>query len=119
MLGYDSSNSYRIYLTFKHRVMVSRLFWLIAAENVTKVDLFELEGTEHELDMMLDSPNLAGDEPTSSPPAVETASSEEKKEDLVDGTQKNIKKNLDMGIFHTIQSSEGPSERVMRQMGLT
>ena len=69
-VGYDSGNSHRIYFPSKNRVVVSRdvklheIFGLSAAENGTQVDLLELDEIEHELDTMLDSPNLPGEEPT-------------------------------------------------------
>ena len=46
--------------------------------------------------MMLDSSNRPGDAPTSLLPAVQAASSEENKENVADGAQKNNEQNLDI-----------------------
>ena len=124
LVGYHSGNSYRIYLPSKHRVVVSRdvkfheLFGSNAVDNGNKVDLLELEGTEHEVDMMLNSPDLPGDEPANPPPAVENASSAESNEDVVDGAQQSNEQNLNIEPCHTIQRSEDPTEHVMHQIGL-
>ena len=77
-------------------VTFQEVFGSSAAENGTKVDLPEVEGTEHELDTILENLDPIGAEPQSSPPAIETASSKENGEDVVDEAQQNSDKNLDI-----------------------